>query len=82
VVAHADYLSNEYVFDKLMDGDEVIWDRERVNSALAGRFQPIAGADEFYFGHTPVEHAMQFANQFYIDTGAVFGGYLTLIQLQ
>ncbi|UNK53709.1 metallophosphoesterase [Rahnella aceris] len=82
VVAHADYLSNEYVFDKLLDGDEVIWDRDRVNSALAGRFQPIAGADEFYFGHTPVEHAMQFANQFYIDTGAVFGGYLTLIQLQ
>lgn len=82
VVAHADYPSGEYVFGKPMDGYEVIWNRDRVNYALAGRFQSITGADEFYFGHTPVESVMQFANQFYIDTGAVFGGYLTLRQLQ
>ncbi|UHM90954.1 metallophosphoesterase [Rahnella victoriana] len=82
VVAHADYLSDEYIFDKPMEGYEVIWNRDRVNAALAGRYLPITGADAFYFGHTPVEHAMQFANQFYIDTGAVFGGYLTLKQLQ
>lgn len=82
VVAHADYVSNDYVFGKPLDSYEIIWNRDRVNSALAGRCQPISGADEFYFGHTPVEPAMQFANQFYIDTGAVFGGYLTLRQLQ
>lgn len=82
VVAHADYISDDYVFGKPLDGYEIIWNRERVNSALAGRYTSISGADEFYFGHTPVEPAMQFANQFYIDTGAVFGGYLTLRRLQ
>lgn len=82
VIAHADYVCDEYAFGKLLDSEEVIWSRDRVNYALAGRYHPIIGADAFYFGHTPVEHVMQFANQFYIDTGAVFGGYLTLRQLQ
>ncbi len=82
VVAHANYISDDYVFGKPLDGYEIIWNRDRVNFALAGRYKPISGADEFYFGHTPVEPAMQFANQFYIDTGAVFDGYLTLRQLQ
>ncbi|QLK61781.1 serine/threonine-protein phosphatase [Enterobacteriaceae bacterium Kacie_13] len=82
VVAHADYVSNEYVFGKPLDSYEIIWNRDRINHALAGRYQPVAGAGAFYFGHTPVDKAKQFANQHYIDTGAVFGGYLTLRQLQ
>ncbi|PKE30418.1 serine/threonine-protein phosphatase [Rahnella sp. AA] len=82
VIAHADYTSNDYAFGKPLDGYEIIWNRDRVNFSLAGRHQLISGADAFYFGHTPVEPAMQFSNQFYIDTGAVFGGYLTLRQLQ
>lgn len=82
VVAHADYVSDEYVFGRLLDSYEIIWNRDRINHALAGRYQPVAGADAFYFGHTPVEKVMQFANQHYIDTGAVFGGCLTILQLQ
>ncbi|MFU2318236.1 metallophosphoesterase [Rahnella sp. PCH160] len=82
VIAHADYTSDEYVFGKRLESYEIIWNRDRINYALAGRFGPISGADAFYFGHTPVEPVLQFANLFYIDTGAVFGGYLTIQQLQ
>lgn len=82
VVAHADYTSDHYEFGKPLDGYEVIWNRDRINHALAGRYTEITGANAFYFGHTPVEHPQIFANQHYIDTGAVFGGYLTLQQIQ
>jgi len=82
VVAHADYTSDRYEFGKPLDGYPIIWNRERINYALAGRYSQIDGAQAFYFGHTPVEYPMVFANQHYIDTGAVFGGYLTLKQIQ
>jgi len=81
-VAPAAYRSEREEFGKPMDGYEVIWNRDRINHALAGRFTEITGAKAFYFGHTPVEHPMVYANQHYIDTGAVFGGYLTLQQIQ
>lgn len=42
----------------------------------------IKGADTFIFGHTPAVKPLKFANQMYIDTGAVFCGNLTLIQVQ
>lgn len=42
----------------------------------------IRGADHFWFGHTPLLHRLDRENLHYIDTGAVFGGELTLVQLQ
>ena len=36
----------------------------------------------FIFGHTQAVKPLKFANQMYIDTGAVFCGNLTLIQVQ
>ncbi|MDW4607744.1 hypothetical protein NQ312_24980, partial [Escherichia coli] len=45
-------------------------------------FKEIKGADTFIFGHTPAVKPLKFANQMYIDTGAVFCGNLTLIQVQ
>ncbi|EPJ2472299.1 serine/threonine protein phosphatase, partial [Klebsiella pneumoniae] len=42
----------------------------------------ISGADLFIFGHTPTHQPSQYANQMYIDTGAVFCGRLTLVQIQ
>ncbi|HIE4892731.1 TPA: serine/threonine-protein phosphatase, partial [Yersinia enterocolitica] len=60
----------------------VIWNRERVRYALGGEGEEIAGAKQFIFGHTPMSKASQFKNQLYIDTGAVFGRQLTMIQIQ
>jgi serine/threonine protein phosphatase 1 len=42
----------------------------------------ITGAHLFIFGHTPARQPLKYANQMYIDTGAVFGGRLTLLQVQ
>lgn len=82
VICHADYPSNEYAFGKPVDDQQVIWNRERVSDAQDGIAHEITGADLFIFGHTPARQPLKYANQMYIDTGAVFCGNLTLIQLQ
>ncbi|MGE4799287.1 metallophosphoesterase [Yersinia hibernica] len=82
VIAHADYPSDEYVYGKRVDGQLVIWNRKRLNMALKGESHEISGANKFIFGHTPLVKPSLFKNQLYIDTGAVFGNTLTLIQIQ
>lgn len=82
VICHADYPHNEYEFGKLVNAEQVIWNRERVSNAWDGIGSQITGADEFIFGHTPAKNPLKYWNQNYIDTGAVFCGNLTLRQLQ
>ncbi|EHB0602550.1 serine/threonine protein phosphatase [Salmonella enterica subsp. enterica serovar Typhimurium] len=82
VICHADYPYNEYEFDKPVPEDMVIWNRERIANAQDGYHQEIIGADLFIFGHTPARQPLKYSNQMYIDTGAVFCGNLTLVQLQ
>ncbi|HDW7606078.1 serine/threonine protein phosphatase [Escherichia coli] len=82
VICHADYPCNEYEFGKPVDHQQVIWNRERLSNSQDGIVKEIKGADTFIFGHTPAVKPLKFANQMYIDTGAVFCGNLTLIQVQ
>lgn len=82
VIAHADYPASSYVRDKPVDKHSLLWDRSRICKLMAGKGEGIGGADHFWFGHTPLEKRIDFASLHYIDTGAVFGGTLTLAQLQ
>lgn len=82
VIAHADYPDARYCWLQPVDKHEVVWSRERLNRHMRGKSQAIEGADAFYFGHTPLKTPLDFANQHYIDTGAVFGNRLTLVQVQ
>ncbi|EPY4520183.1 serine/threonine-protein phosphatase 1 [Klebsiella pneumoniae] len=82
VICHADYPDDDYEFGKPVDADMVIWNRERVSAAQDGIVNEISGAELFIFGHTPAHQPSQYANQMYIDTGAVFCGRLTLVQIQ
>ena len=82
VICHADYPHNEYAFDNPVPEEMVIWNRERVSDAQDGIVTEITGADLFIFGHTPAREPLKYANQMYIDTGAVFCGNLTLVQVQ
>ncbi|HAU5795873.1 TPA: serine/threonine protein phosphatase [Citrobacter amalonaticus] len=82
VICHADYPHDEYEFDKPADPQQVIWNRERISDSQDGLAREIKGADMFIFGHTPASQSLKYANQMYIDTGAVFCGNLTLVQVQ
>ncbi|HIG8415685.1 protein-serine/threonine phosphatase [Klebsiella michiganensis] len=82
VIAHADYPAAVYRWQRIVDEQQVMWRRQRLTDHLAGLHGAIAGADHFWFGHTPLKRRYDSDNQHYIDTGAVFGGELTLVALQ
>lgn len=82
VISHADYPDNEYTLDKPIDLQDAIWSRERISALGDNIGKPIAGADAFYFGHTPIQRKWSPLNLNYIDTGAVFGNLLTIVQVQ
>lgn len=82
VIAHADYPDNDYFYGKSIRAQHAIWSRERISNSIDGNQSDISGADKFIFGHTPVNRVTHFKNQIYIDTGAVFGHALTIIQIQ
>ncbi|MGK3188411.1 protein-serine/threonine phosphatase [Enterobacter soli] len=82
VIAHADYPSEEYAWNKPVSEQRVLWDRNRLMGFMVGKGLGIRGADHFWFGHTPLDKRYDFNNLHYIDTGAVFDGYFTLAQLQ
>jgi len=82
VVAHADYPAERYAWEAEVDPFKVVWSRSRIEQAQQGRSEGISGADAFYFGHTPLNAPLSAANLHFIDTGAVFGNRLTLVQVQ
>lgn len=80
IVCHADWPSNDYIENP--DLHEMIWSRDRINKLM--KYQesnPIEGADLFVFGHTPLRRPLRDNNCMWIDTGAVFGKELTVIEL-
>lgn len=82
IIAHADYPSAVYAWQKSVDRHAVLWNRNRLNAHFSGQGERIGGADHFWFGHTPLKQRYDAENQHYIDTGAVMGGRLTLVQIQ
>ncbi len=83
VVCHANYPSDEYSGEiEKEDLHDIIWDRSRINNLKSnGLITTIKGADHFVFGHTPVRRDISAGNCNWIDTGAVFGKELTIIQV-
>lgn len=60
----------------LIDG--CIWDRSRINNKDASIIQNV---ERIYHGHTPVKEVAVLGNRWYIDTGAVFGNKLTIMEI-
>jgi serine/threonine protein phosphatase 1 len=58
--------------------DVCMWDRSRIlNEDASG----VSGVHALYVGHTPVHRPTSLGNVHYVDTGAVFGRALTIIQI-
>lgn len=55
-----------------------IWSRARLHGCQR---EGVAGIDLVVVGHTPVERVTSLGNVLYIDTGAVYGGSLTVLDL-
>jgi serine/threonine protein phosphatase 1 len=80
-IVHAEVPGNNWL--RLRDpGKEeqeiALWERDRY---MDDDQSLVEGIDRVYVGHTPVKRPVQLGNVFYIDTGAVFGGALTIVCL-
>lgn len=80
-IVHAEVPGNDWHRLRSPDkqAEEVaLWARERVSF---GDDSLVANIDRVYVGHTPLERPAQLGNVHYIDTGAVFGRELTIVQI-
>ncbi|UTH73638.1 metallophosphoesterase [Chromobacterium sp. IIBBL 290-4] len=86
-VVHADCPGNDWdmLAAKLeadnpseQDYDALLWARDR---ALNGGGGHVEGVALLLVGHTPQEHAVLYDNVMHLDTGAVYGGKLTMFCL-
>lgn len=82
VICHADYPCNTYEYGKPIHKEATIWNRQRYTDSRDNYTMEIKGADLFIFGHTPIRSAITYSNQMYIDTGAVFGKELSVIEIK
>jgi serine/threonine protein phosphatase 1 len=55
-----------------------MWSRERITAKDASE---IEGVERVFVGHTPLTQPSKLGNVYYIDTGAVFGKRLTIVQI-
>jgi serine/threonine protein phosphatase 1 len=55
-----------------------LWSRDRISRAMQ---TPVAGVELVLVGHTPVRRPARLGNVVYLDTGAVYGGELTVADL-
>jgi serine/threonine protein phosphatase 1 len=84
-IVHADVPAGidwDTFVDLLESNDEptryhAVWSRERIDMAID---EPVPGIDRIYCGHTPIATPVVLGNVYYIDTGACFGGKLTLLR--
>jgi len=74
-VVHAES-ARKWTDNCLLDRENNLWARSRIYHAPG---PTVTGVDIVVVGHTPVKKPMKLANVLYIDTGAVFGEYLTLL---
>jgi len=76
-------LKNDYFVKGEQSAMQIaLWHRGRVRfSKYNSAYKRVTGIDEIYFGHTVVKEPIQHQNCFFIDTGAVFGGKLTVKEL-
>ncbi|OHX10369.1 metallophosphoesterase [Chromobacterium sphagni] len=83
-VVHADCPDNDWrSLSARLDADNpseqdystLLWSRSRVKNGGGGQVQ---GVNLLLVGHTPQEHAIMYDNVMHLDTGAVYGGKLTL----
>lgn len=83
VICHADWEGDIYDSEMKIDfplQSCILWSRDRIKNFMLGVSSRIGGAHLFIFGHTYVAGPTKYENCLYIDTGAVFGKHLTILE--
>lgn len=83
---HGDIEQNDWEAFKATIHDEkyreiALWGRSRVRNSAKKNFKNIQGVDTVFLGHTVVDLVTKRHNCYFIDTGAVFGMRLTVLEI-
>lgn len=73
-----DTLENGDAFSREMLINQITWGRDRIKNGSPTDFP---GIRRIYVGHTPVQAPIALGNVIYIDTGAVFGRAMTIVDV-
>lgn len=89
-IVHAEVVGNDWTgFTSALESDQsnnkfrnltecALWMRDRITHHDE---TPVANATRVYVGHTPLKDYAVLGNVYYIDTGAVFGNKLTMVEI-
>lgn len=81
-IIHADYISKkDWNHPYTKHRDDWVWGRSRIKKPEE-EFPEVSGVQMVYCGHTPVREVVQKRNVRFIDTGAVYGGPLTIEEIK
>lgn len=60
-----------------------LWERGSFKDAQIGRVEDcrVTGVDHVFHGHSPVEEVLTCANRTWVDTGACYGGKVTILDV-
>lgn len=62
--------------------ERLVWGRSQIKRAIYGDLNIVTGGvDHVYCGHTPQDKVLRSGNITWIDTGACFGGELTILDI-
>ncbi|TCM70948.1 serine/threonine protein phosphatase 1 [Acinetobacter calcoaceticus] len=81
---HADVDHNDWQAFKqavTRSHDVAIWSRGRIRNKRPHLYHHVQGIDRVYLGHTVVPQVTQRDNCYYLDTGAVFGHHLSVVEI-
>ena len=82
---HADIDVNDWEKFKIaiqsQSRESALWGRGRIKNRRSLKYSKVSGIDYIFLGHTVVECVTQKDNCYYLDTGACFGGELTLVEI-
>ncbi len=58
-----------------------LWGRGRMKNRRFLKYSTVLGIDQIFLGHTVVDCVTRKDNCYYLDTGACFGGELTIVEI-
>lgn len=61
--------------------ESALWGRGRIKSRRFLKYSTVSGIDQIFLGHTVVDCVTKKDNCYYLDTGACFGGELTIVEI-
>lgn len=61
--------------------ESALWGRGRIKNRRFLKYSTVSGIDQIFLGHTVVDCVTRKDNCYYLDTGACFGGELTIVEI-